>query len=196
MHLQTRRFEQGDSFALRDSSQTLQDTPEGRGISPGRMGWGKLEFCSSADFCYSGPGSHHKFRTKKKQNNKTTQSSLSAALSALENTLFCLINTQDQPMPPRTWRLRRGRAGVPDCTYHNASRGHGGPSGPALGPCGALGNVVYLWRASWRLKGGKEEQGTTVPIGPCAACSVLRGRESGVRTSPLVAAPLPGAPRA
>lgn len=99
-------------------------------------------------------------------------------------------------MPSRTWRLRRGRAGAPDCTYHNASRGDGGPAGPALGPCGALGSVVYSRRASWRAKGRKEEQGTTVPIGPCAACSVLRGRESGARTSSLVIAPLPGGPRA
>lgn len=159
-----------DSFALRDSFckhfRTL--TPEGRRVNTGRrVGWGQMQFCSSAESCYSEPGSHHRFRTK-----KPTQSSLRATLSAVENTLSCLINTQEQLMPSGPGRLRRGRAGAPDCMYHNASRGDGSRDGRPLGSCGTLGGVVYLRRAAWRLKAERAEEGTTTPIGPCVAGSV------------------------
>lgn len=63
--------------------------------------------------------------------------------------------------------------------YHNASRGDGGPAGPALRPCGTLGTVVYSRRAAWRLKAGRSGQGTTTPAGPCVASSELRGRDPG-----------------
>ncbi|CAN8215012.1 unnamed protein product [Coccothraustes coccothraustes] len=93
-------------------------------------------------------------------------------------------------------RPRPGRTEVPDCTYHNASRGDGSRDGRPLGSCGTLGSVVYLRRAAWRLKAEREEQGTTTPVGPCAASSVSRGREGAVRGSRLVTAPLAADPGA